>query len=118
MLFRSGAGEYFSTIMRDISERKRAEKEIRKLNTELEQRVAERTAELNRALDALWGEMELAKKIQTLLLPAKPEISGYDIAASVEPADEVGDTPRPTRNRGRPNRSFPRFPPVQPARHQ
>jgi PAS domain S-box-containing protein len=35
-------------------------------------------------------EMELAKKIQTVLLPQKPEISGYEIAASCEPAEQVG----------------------------
>jgi serine phosphatase RsbU (regulator of sigma subunit) len=39
---------------------------------------------------ALGMEMELAKQIQTVLLPEKPEISGYEIAASLEPADEVG----------------------------
>lgn len=66
-------------------------------NHELEQRVAERTAELARsnkeladAMSRLWSEMELARKIQTVLLPRQPEISGYDIAASCEPADEVG----------------------------
>jgi serine phosphatase RsbU (regulator of sigma subunit) len=39
---------------------------------------------------ALGTEMELAKQIQTVLLPEKPEISGYEIVASLEPAEEVG----------------------------
>ncbi len=39
---------------------------------------------------ALGTEMELAKKIQTVLLPKHPEISGYEISASCQPADEVG----------------------------
>jgi len=34
--------------------------------------------------------MELAKKIQTVLLPNNPSIDGYEIAAYMEPAEEVG----------------------------
>lgn len=77
----------------------------------LEEIVAERTAEVvaqkeelesyasdlyttNRKLveakDALWGEMELAKKIQTVLLPDEPKIQGYSIIGYMKPADEVG----------------------------
>ncbi|MCP4171266.1 MAG: PP2C family protein-serine/threonine phosphatase, partial [Fuerstiella sp.] len=35
-------------------------------------------------------EMELAGNIQSSLIPEKPELSGYEIAACIEPADEVG----------------------------
>ncbi len=35
-------------------------------------------------------EMELAKHIQTVLLPSEPKITGYDISASLDPADKVG----------------------------
>ncbi|MDM8523618.1 two-component regulator propeller domain-containing protein [Desulfococcaceae bacterium HSG8] len=59
-------------------------------NRKLEQEVRDRTAELSKAMDALWGEMELAKRIQTVLLPKSPEISGYEIAVSMEPSEEVG----------------------------
>jgi len=40
--------------------------------------------------ERLKSEMELAKKIQTVLLPKKPEITGYEISASCEPSEEVG----------------------------
>ena len=46
--------------------------------------------ELKKARDALWSEMELAKRIQTALLPDKQKIKGYEVAAAMSPAVEVG----------------------------
>ncbi|HNR88497.1 MAG TPA: 7TM diverse intracellular signaling domain-containing protein [Spirochaetota bacterium] len=60
------------------------------MNRDLERKVEERTAELKSARDQLWGEMQLAKKIQTVLLPERPAIPGFQIAAHMQPADEVG----------------------------
>ncbi|MCB1192260.1 MAG: serine/threonine-protein phosphatase [Leptospiraceae bacterium] len=39
---------------------------------------------------ALWSEMELAKKIQTVLLPENTIMNGYEIIANMLPATEVG----------------------------
>ncbi len=78
--------------------------ELIDLNINLEKKVSDRTADLKSALeeleetndllvetrDALWGEMQLAKKIQTTLVPDSPSIEGYELAAYMEPADEVG----------------------------
>ena len=46
--------------------------------------------ELRAARDALWGEMEMAKRIQTALLPANGRLGDYSVAATMQPADEVG----------------------------
>jgi serine phosphatase RsbU (regulator of sigma subunit) len=55
-----------------------------------ERRVALRTADLAKALGALWGEMKLAHKIQAALIPKSPMLAGCDVAASMKLADDVG----------------------------
>jgi serine phosphatase RsbU (regulator of sigma subunit) len=71
---------------------------------ELESQVEKRTNELKQAndelgimndrlvetRDQLWGEMQLAKKIQTVLLPENPYIDTYEVSAYMEPASDVG----------------------------
>lgn len=47
-------------------------------------------AELKAARDALRGEMEIAKRIQTALLPDLRRVEDYEVAATMVPADEVG----------------------------
>jgi hypothetical protein len=46
--------------------------------------------ELRRARDALFAEIEVAQKIQTLLLPREPMLPGYIVAGQMNPATEVG----------------------------
>jgi phosphoserine phosphatase RsbU/P len=46
---------------------------------------------LKQARDALWGEMALAKRIQTALLPQKQQtVRGFETAVAMLPAREVG----------------------------
>jgi serine phosphatase RsbU (regulator of sigma subunit) len=63
---------------------------IHQRDTYLEVQVAERTEELRRTVAELWSEMDLARKIQTVLLPQSPSIPGYEIAAIMVPAASVG----------------------------
>lgn len=88
-----------AALRRELQIRHHAEVMLQRLNKDLELRVRDRTLELERAnaklsgaMKALWGEMELARKLQTSLLPRSvgglhPE---FDIAAVMRTADEVG----------------------------
>jgi predicted ATPase/serine phosphatase RsbU (regulator of sigma subunit) len=68
----------------------RARSKLELANAGLEAEVSKRTEELRRALSELWSEMDLATKIQTVLLPSDRRSGDYDIAASMRPADQVG----------------------------
>lgn len=46
--------------------------------------------DLKDARDALWSEMAVAKRIQTSLLPRVQRLPGWEVAAVMLPADEVG----------------------------
>jgi len=81
-----GAGEeiFFTGILRDITERKRMEEELRKSRDELEIRVQERTAELRSVVEALQDEMAERKQTEEELR----DISLYArslIEASLDP---------------------------------
>jgi len=64
--------------------------QLKHTNETLESQVAERTEELRHALGELWAEMDLARKIQTVLLPPEPSLPNYQIAGTMIPTDDVG----------------------------
>ncbi|MBF0101714.1 MAG: AAA family ATPase [Desulfobacterales bacterium] len=64
----------FRSIVRDITERKKAEEEIRKLNAELEKKVEERTKELNKAVHDLQFTLDELKQTQSQLMQSNSRI--------------------------------------------
>lgn len=84
-------------LMRDMNwmanQIKIRERELKQTVASLESANGELAAanrQIAEVRDALWGEMALAKKIQTVLIPNRPQIPGFDVSASLSPAEEVG----------------------------
>jgi PAS domain S-box-containing protein len=77
----SGALRGFGKITRDLTERKKAEEELRRMRDELEERVKQRTAELARSNDALKAELsgrkqaeEAIRSLSTPVLPVRDRL--------------------------------------------
>ncbi|MBS0015958.1 MAG: SpoIIE family protein phosphatase [Arthrospira sp. SH-MAG29] len=98
---------YAIVAFEDITEQKRADKVLADYSRTLEAEVSQRTAELaaahaeimalNECLKAenlrLETELEVAQKLQQMILPKPEELSkicGFDVAGFMQPADEVG----------------------------
>jgi PAS domain S-box-containing protein len=67
----TNSGLTFTATVRDITERKRAEAEIRQLNAELEVRVLKRTAELSEANEKLTQTVETLRETQDQLVQSE-----------------------------------------------
>jgi Serine phosphatase RsbU, regulator of sigma subunit len=67
-----------------------ATEQLRRTNDTLEFQVTQRTEELRRTLADLWSEMDLARKIQTVLLPNETRFRDYEVSALMVPASTVG----------------------------
>jgi len=89
-------------VSRDISDRKRAEQQILQLNVSLEQRVAERTAELvhaNEQLRAQIAERERQEKIQRATYQISEAVHATDDLVSLyQQIHSIVQTLMPARN--------------------
>ena len=78
-----GGERVFVTMAADITERKRAEADLRRMNESLEQRIAERTSELTRVNDALKRQSDQLREQATLLDLVRDGILVRDLYGTV-----------------------------------
>jgi serine phosphatase RsbU (regulator of sigma subunit) len=87
-------GGAFNQMVGDLNDSYRglheAKEQLQRMNETLESQVVERTEALTQALTEVWSEMDLARKVQTVLLPQRTELRDYEIAATMMPAEVVG----------------------------
>jgi len=70
----------------NIMELKESEVKREELYNELEQK----NDQLNKALNALWNEIDVAKNIQISFLPSNNNIPGYEVKTYMKAASEIG----------------------------
>jgi PAS domain S-box-containing protein len=75
-----GAVQGFFALFHDITDRRRAQQELREAYGTLEQRVAERTRELSQLNQRLRREIELRKRIERALRDAKADAESANLS--------------------------------------
>jgi signal transduction histidine kinase len=76
MRLEDGSVDYFVALLQDVTARKRAEEALAKANTELEQRVSERTAQLTALNEELRNEIAERRRAETESLALKDTLAG------------------------------------------
>jgi PAS domain S-box-containing protein len=94
---RNGRGQVvgFFTLIQDITERRRAQKILEAANEELERRVQERTASLQKSNEALFQEVEKRRRVTRELRAAKVEAERANISKTQFLADASHDLLQP-----------------------
>jgi len=87
-----GTAQIISTVARDISDRKQMEKALKQANENLEIRVQERTAELNRLIEQLESEIQQRQQVEQTLQKSESRLNSIlnslrDIVWSVSPTN-------------------------------